>query len=96
MKSPHQVLLRPLMSEKTVALQELNNVVTFEVPVAANKIEIRKAVEELFGVHVDQVRTLIVRGKTKRWGRWLGKRRNWKKAYVTLREGDKINFFEGV
>ncbi len=74
----------------------INNIVTFEVARDSNKVEIRKAVQELFGVEVDGVRTMIVRGKTKRWGRWLGKRKNWKKAYVTLKEGEKINFFEGV
>jgi large subunit ribosomal protein L23 len=96
MKSPQQILLRPLMSEKTVAMASSANVVSFEVAAAANKIEIRKAVEDLFGVRVETVRTLIVRGKSKRWGRFMGKRKNWKKAYVTLAEGDSINFFEGV
>lgn len=96
MKAPHQVLLRPMMSEKTVELQARNNVVTFEVAQDSNKIEIRKAMEDLFGVKVEAVRTLVVRGKSKRFGRMQGRRKNWKKAYIQLAEGEKINFFESI
>ena len=96
MKAPHQILLRPLVTERTVSLSEKSNTVTFVVAKSANKIEIRRAVEESFGVKVESVRTMIMRGKMKRWGRWLGRRANWKKAYVTLAEGNSINFFEGV
>ena len=70
--------------------------VVFEVARDANKIEIRRAVEKLFKVSVTDVRTLVVRGKVKRVGRFTGQRPSWKKAFVTLKPGDNIEFFEGV
>jgi large subunit ribosomal protein L23 len=89
------VLVRPLvMTEKGNRLREAHNQVLFEVVKDANKAEIKKAVAALFRVTVLDVRTLVVRGKMRRMGRELGKTRNWKKAIVTLKEGDKIEFFE--
>lgn len=97
MKSVQEVIIRPLiMTEKGEILKEEQNKVLFEVALKANKVEIQKAVEKLFNVGVESVNTLIVRGKTSRMGRRMGKRPNWKKAIVTLREGDAIEFFEGV
>ncbi len=90
----HDILVRPLVTEKTASLQASQNVYAFEVNLAANKIEIAKAVEDLFGVKVSDVRTLVVRGKARRFGRFSGKRSNWKKAYVRLVEGDSLNFLE--
>jgi large subunit ribosomal protein L23 len=91
---PSDVIKRPIaLTEKAARLREGNKVV-FEVAVSANKIEIRSAVEALFSVKVTEVNTLVQRGKTKRVGRQLGKRPNWKKAVVTLREGDEIQFFD--
>jgi len=91
--NPHHVIKRPIaLTEKASRLKEQNKVV-FEVDPDANKIQIREAVETLFSVKVTEVNTLIQRGKMKRMGRGLAKRRNFKKAIVTLREGDDIQFF---
>jgi len=92
----HDVLKRPVVTEKSTALREDENQYAFEVALDANKIEIRRAVESTFGVRVLDVRTQIVRGKMKRFRRGFGKKPNWKKAVVTLREGDFIDFFEGA
>ena len=94
MLRPEDIIKRPIaLTEKAAVLKEENKVV-FEVDPSANKIQIRNAVEELFGVKVTDVNTLIQRGKRKRMGRRLAQRRNWKKAVVTLREGDDIQFFD--
>jgi len=93
---PQQLIRRPLITEKSTKLKEASNTICFEVDRAANKIEIRKAVEKLFGVKVTSVRVANRQGKWKRMGRFLGQRKNWKKAYVQLAEGQKIEFFEGV
>lgn len=90
----HDILLRPLINEKSSRLQATENVYAFAVGETANKHEIKVAVETAFGVKVADVRTVRVRGKTKRFGRFEGKRSNWKKAYVRLAEGDALNFFE--
>tara|TARA_B100000401_G_scaffold403462_1_gene317029 strand:- start:425 stop:718 length:294 start_codon:yes stop_codon:yes gene_type:complete len=92
----HDVLKRPVVTEKSTALREEENQYAFEVALDANKIEIRRAVESAFGVRVLDVRTQVVRGKMKRFRRGFGKKPNWKKAVVTLREGDFIDFFEGA
>lgn len=90
----HDILIRPLVTEKSTHLSEEQNTYVFEVGRLANKHQIKAAVESLFGVSVSDVRTLNVRGKMKRFGRFYGKRSNWKKAYVTLADGDFLNFFE--
>jgi large subunit ribosomal protein L23 len=93
----NQVIRRPLVTEKSTLLREEGNVIAFEVDPNANKIEVKKAVEELFKVKVAEVRLFNVRGKMKRMGRWVGKRRDWRKAYVRLKEGEKApDFIEGV
>ncbi len=90
-----QILRRPLtLTEKGAALKETLNKVMFEVARDANKLQIRAAIENAFAVKVVDVRTMIVRGKMKRMGRGYAKTQNWKKAIVTLREGDKIEVFE--
>ncbi|HEY6049847.1 MAG TPA: 50S ribosomal protein L23 [Thermoanaerobaculia bacterium] len=92
-----QVIRRPLITEKSTRLKEAANTICFEVAVDANKIEIAKAVTALFGVKVAQVRVANRQGKLKRMGRFVGRRRDWKKAYVRLAPGEKsIEFFEGV
>ncbi|MCP4603390.1 MAG: 50S ribosomal protein L23 [Proteobacteria bacterium] len=97
MKSLHNVIVRPLiLTEKGEQLKEEQNKVLFEVAMAANKIEIKTAVEQLFDVQVVDINTMVVRGKPGRMGRRIAKRPNWKKAIVTLVEGDTIEFFEGV
>ena len=96
MRDPRSVLVRPLMTEKSMQQKEAHNMVTFEVAVDANKVEIRNAVEKLWNVQVTKVRTAIVRGKEKRMGRFIGRRPAWKRALVTLAPGQKIEFFEGV
>jgi large subunit ribosomal protein L23 len=97
MKTAQEVIIRPLiMTEKGEVLKEEQNKVLFQVAIKANKKQIKSAVEKLFNVGVTDVNTLIVRGKVGRIGRRAGKRPNWKKAIVTLRDGDTIEFFEGV
>lgn len=94
---PQQVIRRPLITEKATRLKDASNTVCFEVARSANKIEIARAVQALFGVKVAQVRVANREGKWKRMGRFLGQRKAWKKAYVRLAEGEKpIEFFEGV
>lgn len=95
MRPAQDVLVRPLvMTEKGNRLREKENQVLFEVVRDANKSEIKKAVSTLFRVTVLGVRTMVVRGRIRRMGKEQGKTRNWKKAIVTLKEGDKIEFFE--
>ena len=89
-------LQAPLITEKGTLVGETTNQVVFKVDRRANKIEIRRAVEAMFKVKVEDVRTVNVLGKTRRVKRALGKRPDWKKAYVTLAEGHRIDFFEAV
>ena len=96
MKDLSKVIRRPLVTEQGAVMRELHNQYYFEVNPAANKMEIRQAVEHFFGVKVIQVRTMNYRGKVKRMGRFSGKRADWKKAVVTLGEGDSIDLFEIV
>ena len=88
----HQILQRPLISEKSTDMAEKYQRVAFEVLNDATKAEVREAVEKLFDVSVTTVQVMNVRGKIKRFGRTPGKRNNWKKAYVRLAEGDDIDF----
>ncbi|MEJ2470199.1 MAG: 50S ribosomal protein L23 [Desulfuromonadales bacterium] len=92
MKPLHQIIRKPLITEKSNLMKETSNVVAFEVAMNSNKVEIKQAVERAFNVKVQDVRTTIVAGKVKRVGRSFGKRSNVKKAYVTLAEGT-IDFF---
>ena len=109
MRDAQSIIKRPLLTEKSSRLRETGGAadrhaegdtyaqqVVFEVARDANKIEIRGAVQTLFKVTVTSVRTLVVRGKQKRVGRFSGRRPSWKKALVTLKPGDNIEFFEGV
>jgi len=91
------VIRRPLVTEKTSIQREDGRTVVFEVASGANKIQIKQAVEQLLGSKVANVRTSIAHGKMKRQGRYVGQRPDWKKAYVTLREGQKLpEFLEGA
>lgn len=92
----YEIIKRPLNTEKTNIQKEVANQVTFEVDRRANRIEIKRAIETAFQVKVAGVRTMQIKGKTKRRGRFVGKRRNWKKAIVTLVPGERIDFFEGA
>ena len=92
----NDVILRPVVTEKSTLARELANVVTLAVDPRANKHEIRRAVETLFQVEVLSVRTIRMPRKTRRVGRYVGRRPEWKKAIVTLAEGQSIEFFEGV
>ena len=96
MRDLFHVVAAPLITEKGTLLAEDGNQVRFRVPRDANKAEIREAVEKLFDVKVVKVRTLNYLGKTRRVGRHMGRRPAWKKAYVTLAEGQRIDFFEGA
>lgn len=93
MKDPRDVIVRPVISEKSYAQIDKNKY-TFEVAPTAKKEEIRQAIEEIFKVHVTAVNTIKMRGKRKRQGWTSGRTRDWKKAIVTLREGDRIEMFE--
>jgi large subunit ribosomal protein L23 len=92
-----EVIRRPLITEKTTVLREAGNAIVFEVARDANKIDVKRAIEKLLGAKVAEVRTSITRGKLKRQGRYIGRRSDWKKAYVTLRAGEKMpDFLEGA
>ena len=91
-----KVLKTPRLTEKSVLQKEVSNQVTFVVSKEANKIEIKRTIEQVFKVTVLNVNTISNRGKKKRMGRFSGRRPDWKKAIVTLKEGDKIEYFEGA
>lgn len=95
MANPRDILIRPLITEKTTSMMA-DNKYTFVVPLKANKVEIRQAVEQIFKVKVLDVNTIRVMGKTKRMGRTQGKRPDYKKAIVKLAPGQTIEFFEGL
>jgi large subunit ribosomal protein L23 len=94
--NPYDIIKRPLITEKTNIQKEDYNQMSFEVDRKANRVEIKRAIENVFKVNVDTVRTMQVKGKTKQRGRIVGKRRNWKKAVVKLMPGERIDFFEGA
>jgi large subunit ribosomal protein L23 len=96
MKDLSRVITSPLITEKGTLVNERGNQFVFRVRREATKHDVRRAVETLFKVKVEQVRTLNYLGKMRRVGRWRGQRPNWKKAYVTLAEGQRIDFFESV
>ncbi|MDE2484242.1 MAG: 50S ribosomal protein L23 [candidate division NC10 bacterium] len=96
MREAYQVIRRPLITEKGTDLKDQTNQYLFEVARDANKIEIKRAIESLFRVKVRQVRTLSVKGKKKRLGRFVGRTSDWKKAVATLKAGETIEFFEGA
>ncbi|MFH1117563.1 MAG: 50S ribosomal protein L23 [Pseudomonadota bacterium] len=96
MQDQYKIIRRPVITEKGSDLKDENNQLVFEVDVKANKPEIKKAVEKIFKVTVTAVRTQNRVGKRKRLGRFAGRRKDWKKAIVTLKEGDRVDFFEGV
>ena len=96
MRDPRTIVRKALITEKGTALRELRNQYHFEVARDANKIEIKHAVETIFSVKVDHVRTMQMRGKVKRQGRYQGKRSDWKKAVVTLQPEQKIELFEQI
>ena len=94
MKNPREVIIAPMLTEKTTSMQNANNNYTFKVSLNANKIEIAEAIERIFNVNVLSVNTIRQRGKNKRMGRFVGKRADWKKAIVKLKQGDSITEFE--
>ena len=97
MSDIRDAIVRPLLTEKSSLLKERHGVLCFEVAPSATKIDIRRAIEKLLGAKVAEVRTSITRGKLKRQGRFVGRRSDWKKAYVTLRAGEKMpDFLEGA
>ncbi len=92
----YDIIRIPRITEKGTRLKEKNNVLTFEVKVNANKVQVRKAVEGIFKVKVADITTVKNAGKSKRMGQRIGRRSDWKKAYVTLKPGEKIDIFEGA
>jgi large subunit ribosomal protein L23 len=95
MPTVHETIVQPIVTERSSEAFQARGEYTFRVHRAASKTQIRSAIEQLFGVHVLRVWTSNQRGKERRVGRDVGRRSNWKKAIVTLREGDKIDIFEG-
>ncbi len=96
MKDYTQIIQRPIVTEKGTMLRQESNQIVFAVRKDANKIEIKKAVEELFNVHVEDVKTMNINGKSKRWGMHNYRRSDWKKAIVKLKAGESVEFYEGV
>jgi large subunit ribosomal protein L23 len=97
MKDPYKIIVRPVITEKSTWLKEKNREVCFEVDSRANKSEIKKAAEQLFKIKVERVRIQNKRGKKRKVGRSEGKKKDWKKAYIKLKEGEKmIEYFEAV
>lgn len=94
--NPHDVLIRPLLTEKITAIREVKNAVAFAVHRHATRIEIRRAVEKVFSVKVASVNVMNVRGKKKRQGRFSGKRSDWRKAFITLKKNEKIELYESA
>jgi large subunit ribosomal protein L23 len=90
---PQQIIIRPILTEKSNGLEAAHNQYTFEVHRQANKIEIGKAVEQVFGVRVEKVRTMVMRGDLRRVGKFTGKTKQWKKAMVSLHPGDSIDYY---
>ena len=95
-RTPREIIIRPLMTEKSMRQKDEQNTVTFRVQPDANKVEIRSAIEQVFNVKVSDVRTASFEGKMKRMGKHQGRRANWKKAIVTLAAGHKIDLVEGA
>ncbi|MEE2991660.1 MAG: 50S ribosomal protein L23 [Gemmatimonadota bacterium] len=95
-KDPRSIIERPLITEKNQLLQDKENKYVFEVARYANKLEIKQAIEDIFDVRVESVRTMRMQGKIKRMGRFEGRRPNWKKAIVKLTDGDVIDLFSGA
>lgn len=96
MKSIYTVVKRPLFTEKGTALKEAQNKLMVEVNTGANKLEIKQAVEEIFKVKVEKVATISVRGRWKTYGKFKGKTAARKKAVITLKQGEKLDFIEGA
>lgn len=96
MMDARQIIIKPMVTEKTTTAREMSNQYAFRVIANATKRQIAAAVEEIFEVKVVKVRTIRMEGKLKRLGRTLGRRPSWKKAIVTLAEGDSVDFFEGA
>ena len=96
MKTLYTILRRPRFTEKGSQLKESENKILVEVSPESNKLEIKKAIEEIFKVKVDKVSTINIKGKWKRHGKFYGKRSDKKKAVITLKKGEKLDFIEGV
>jgi large subunit ribosomal protein L23 len=92
----HAVLVQPLLTEKITSLREKTNTVGFIVHPNANRVQIKQAVEALLKVKVEKVNVLNIRGKVKRLGRFSGRRSDWKKAFVTLKKGEKLEMYESA
>ena len=95
-KDPHQILIRPLLTEKVTGLREKLNKIGFLVDRSATKIDVKQAAEEVLKVRIEKVNIIKVKGKKKRLGRHEGKRPDYKKAVISLKQGEKVDLFEGV
>ena len=92
----YDILIRPIVTEKSMGLRDNHGHYIFQVHRKANKRQVKDAVEQIFDVEVTQVRTIVMKGKNKRWGRTRYQSQDWKKAVVTLADGDGITYFEGI
>jgi len=96
-KDPYKIILRPVITEKSTLMKEKNREICLEVDPRANKIEIKEAAEQLFNVKIESVRVMKQRGKMRRVGKNQGRKKDWKKAYLKIKEGEKmIEYFEAV
>ncbi|UCE63284.1 MAG: 50S ribosomal protein L23 [Nitrospirota bacterium] len=93
---PHDILIRPLLTEKVTSLREVKNCVAFLVKKEATRLDVQRAVEKVLKVKVKHVNVMNVKGKKKRQGRYVGKRPDWRKAIVTLKEGEKLELYESA
>ena len=96
MKSKFRFITKPYITEKVLMLYEEENKAVFKIRKSVNKIELKSAIESIFNVTVEKINTLNMTGKKKRLGKWEGRKNDWKKAVVTLKEGDTIEYFEGA
>lgn len=96
MTDPHDILIRPLLTEKITSLREVKNCVAFAVRTGATRLDVQRAVEKALKVRVASVNVMNVKGKRKRQGRFVGKRSDWRKAIVTLQEGEKLELYESA
>ena len=96
MSNEFNMISKPHLTEKVLYMYEDQNKVVFKIRKEINKIDLKRAIESVFGVTVESINTLNVKGKKKRLGKWEGRRPSWKKAIITLREGDSIEYFEGA
>lgn len=94
LRNPHDIIIKPLLTEKSTGLKDRENKLAFKVHKDANRVEVKRAIEEIFKIKVRDVNIMNLKGKKKRMGKFLGKRPDWKKAIVSLKPGEKLDILE--